>query len=147
VQKEHREIQNIMIDNNLTEKVIGICIKIHRTLGPGLLESVYEDALCYELEKATISYKRQQEIYAEYDGVRLGVAFRADVIVEGRLIIELKSVEAVAKIHSKILLTYMRLTGVELGLLINFNEALLKDGIVRLIDDKWQQVHKSSTNN
>lgn len=127
--------------------MIGICIKIHRALGPGLLESVYEDALCYELEKATINYKRQQEIYAEYDGVRLGVAFRADVIVEGRLIIELKSVEAVAKVHSKILLTYMRLTGVELGLLINFNEALLKDGIVRLIDDKCQQMHKSSTNN
>lgn len=126
------------VDNELTEKMLGMCIKVHRTLGPGLLESLYEDALCIELEKAGVKYKRQQEIYAMYEGVQLGVAFRADIVIEGKLILELKSIDSILKVHAKILLTYMRLAKIELGLLINFNERLLKDGIVRLIDDQWQ---------
>lgn len=134
------------VDNELTERVLGMCIKVHRILGPGLLESLYEDALCIELDKAGVKYKRQHEIYAMYEGVQLGVAFRADILIEGKLIIELKSIESILKVHAKVLLTYMRLAKVDLGLIINFNERLLKDGIVRLIDDKWQEQQRQQTN-
>ena len=128
---------------DLTAHIIGICIKVHETLGPGLLESVYEEAICYELDGAGISYKRQQGIAAVYEGVKLDVGFRADLIVENKVIVELKSVETVALVHSKTLLTYMRLTNLEVGLLINFNVALLKDGITRMVDDEWQKKNRN----
>lgn len=123
----------------LTSKIIGICIHVHEILGPGLLESVYEEAVCHELFNAGISFKRQQAIPVVYGNVKLELGFRADVIVDGKVIVELKSVEAVAPVHSKTVLTYMRLTGIEVGLLINFNVALLKDGITRLIDDRKKE--------
>ena len=124
-----------MKHEELTARIIGICIKVHKKLGPGLLESVYESAICYELTKAGMSFTQQQKIPVQYDDVILEVGFRADIIVEGKVIIELKSVEAIAPVHPKILLTYMALTKIEVGLLINFNEVLLKDGITRLIKD------------
>ena len=127
---------------DLTAVIIGICLKVHEKLGPGLLESVYEEAICYELDKVRLSYTRQQSIAAIYEGIKLEVGFRADLIIENNVIVELKSIEAIAPVHSKTLLTYMRLTNIEVGLLINFNVALLKNGITRLVDDKWQQLNK-----
>ena len=112
------------------------CYKIHTKLGPGLLESVYEEVICYELKKMEISYKRQQGIPIVYDEVRLNLGFRADIIVENKVMLEVKSIEAVAPIHSKTVLTYMRFTGLEVGLLVNFNVALLKSGITRLVLDR-----------
>ena len=120
----------------LTSEIIGICIKVHSILGPGLLESVYEEAICYELDKVEIEYKRQPEVQVIYEGIKLGTGYRADLIIEGKVILELKSVETIAPVHPKIVLTYMRLSKIQVGLLINFNVALLKDGITRLIDDK-----------
>ena len=120
----------------LTSIIIGLCIKVHQKLGPGLLESVYEAALCYELTKLEMPFSRQQAIPVKYDEVTLDVGFRADIIVDGKVILELKSIESIAPVHPKILLTYMKLTKIEVGLLINFNEVLLKDGITRLISDK-----------
>lgn len=124
-----------MRENELATIVVDLCIKIHRSLGPGLLESVYEDALCYELKNFGLMYTRQQEINVIYDGIKLRGGFRADVIVEGELLIELKSIEYVMPVHMKILLTYLKLTDIKLGLLINFNEALLKNGIKRMVNN------------
>ncbi len=129
-----KKTQN-MTENDLSKIVVDLCIKIHRALGPGLLESVYEEALCYELGKAGLKYCRQKEIDVFYDGMKMSMAFRADVIVESKLILELKSVDGVLPVHMKVLLTYMRLTDVKLGLLINFNEALIKDGIKRMVNN------------
>ena len=120
----------------LTSKIIGTCIKVHSALGPGLLESVYEEAICYEFDKSNIKYKRQLGIPVFYDGVKLDIGFRADIVVEDKVIVDLKSVEAIAPLHPKIVLTYMRLSQIQVGLLINFNVDLLKNGITRLIDDK-----------
>ncbi len=121
-----------MDENDISEKLIGNCIKIHKELGVGLLESIYEEALAYELIKNGISFKRQIEIPVIYDGKQLGIGFRADLIIEEKVILELKSVEKIVPIHKKQLLTYLKLTGIQLGLLINFNEILLKDGITRI---------------
>ena len=123
-----------MTENELSEIVLGLCIKIHRTLGPGLLESVYERILCYELHKAGIVYERQKRISVIYEQVKMDFGFRADVIVGGKLLLELKSTEAVTPVHLKILLTYLRLAELKLGLLINFHEELLKNGIKRVVN-------------
>jgi GxxExxY protein len=122
-----------MTENELAKIAVDICYKIHTTLGPGLLESVYEAAFAYELEKQGISYTRQQGIITEYEDVILDVGFRADIIMENKLIIELKSVEHIDKVHHKTILTYLKLTGIKLGLLVNFNTNLIKDGIHRKI--------------
>ena len=122
-----------MTENELAAIAVDICIKIHRKLGPGLLESVYEAAFAYELDKRGIAYTRQQGIVANYDDIVLDVGFRADIIMENKLIIELKSVEQLDKVHHKIVLTYMKLTEIKLALLINFNVTLMKDGIHRKI--------------
>ena len=126
----------------LTAQIIGICIKVHEALGPGLLESVYEEVICYELSRAGLSFKRQQGIAVVYDNVKLEVGFRADIIVENKVIVELKSIESIAPVHSKTVLTYMRLTNLDVGLLINFNVALLKNGITRLVDDRKPRVEE-----
>ncbi len=117
---------------DLTHRVIGICMKVHSALGPGLLESVYEEAICYELMKQGIPFERQKWIHVYYDDVDLGQGFRADVIVASALLLELKSVENLLPKFSKITMTYLRFTGLETGLLMNFNEVHLKDGIRRL---------------
>ncbi len=120
--------------NELTEKVIGICIKIHKELGPGLFESIYEEALCYELRKASLAFERQKPVDVYYDNVKLGIGFNADVIVENAVIVELKSVENLIAVNFKQTLTYLRLTHLKLGLLINFNVKVLTDGIHRIIN-------------
>jgi len=124
-----------MKHEELTSRIIGICIKVHSILGPGLLESVYEEALCFELARQGINFLRQQGVKVNYEEAQLGLGFRADVIVENAIVLELKSVEAVAPVHAKTVITYLRFTGIEVGLLINFNVVLLKDGITRLIKD------------
>ena len=122
-----------MHENDLAKIAVDICYKIHTTLGPGLLESVYEAAFAYELEKRGIAYSRQQGIVAKYEDVILDIGFRADIIMENKLIIELKSVENIDKVHHKTVLTYIRLSGIKLALLVNFNVNLIKDGIHRKI--------------
>jgi GxxExxY protein len=122
-----------MTENECAKIVVGLCLKIHKKLGPGLLESVYEEVLCFELAKLGLKFNRQQGIVVMYEDMDLG--FRADIIVEDKLIIELKSVESIAPVHPKILLTYLRLTDMKLGLLINFNVELIKDGIKRIVNN------------
>ncbi len=117
----------------LTERIIGVAIEVHRTLGPGLLESIYESCLCKELELRDIAYGRQLELPLEYKGVRFEGAIRPDLVVEDKVIVELKAVEKLLPVHEAQLLTYLRLGNKKVGLLINFNEAVLKDGIRRRI--------------
>ena len=123
-----------MTENELATVAVNISFKIHTTLGPGLLESVYESAFAYELDKKGIAYTRQEEIPAKYDDIQLDVGFRADIIIENKLLIELKSIEAIDKVHHKTVLTYLRLADLKLGLLINFGTNLIKDGIHRKIN-------------
>jgi GxxExxY protein len=111
-----------------------VAFKIHTTFGPGLLESVYETIMAYELEKRGLSVRRQQAIPVVYEQVRMDLGFRADLIVEGKVVVEIKSVEAIAPVHKKQLLTYLRLTDKRLGLLINFNVELIKNGISRVVN-------------
>jgi GxxExxY protein len=118
--------------NELTGGVIGAAIEVHKALGPGLLESAYEECLCRELEIRDIPYERQKELPIKYKGVKLDCGYRLDIVVEGRLILELKTCEKLEPIHEAQLLTYLKLSGIKYGLLINFNVAVLKDGIKRL---------------
>ena len=124
-----------MTENELSKIIVDCCFKIHTKLGPGLLESVYEEILTYELEKTGLGIKRQQGLPVVYDKLKMDLGFRADIIVEDKVIIELKSVEGIAPVHLKQLLTYLKITGIKLGLLINFNEALIKDGIRRVVNN------------
>jgi len=119
--------------------IIGLAIKVHRILGPGLLESIYEEALVYELQKVCSDVERQKEILIIYDGITLGNGFKADIIVNKTIIIELKSVEKVLPVHFKQLQTYLKLTNLKLGLLINFNEVILKNGIKRIANNLPEQ--------
>lgn len=122
-------------ENDLATAIIATCIRIHQTLGPGLFESVYEEILYYELAtKRQLNVLRQPIIPVVYDGIKMDLGFKADLIVENKVLIELKSVELLTKVHQKQVLTYLRLTGLKLGLLINFNEALLKDGVQRVVN-------------
>jgi GxxExxY protein len=121
-----------MTENELATVTLDICFKIHRQHGPGLLESVYEQILYHELRKAGIPFTCQQAMPVIHDGVKMETGFRADVIVDNKVILELKSIEALADIHFKKLLTYLKVSNLKLGLLINFNVVLLKDGIHRI---------------
>lgn len=123
-----------MHENDISEVVIGTAIHIHSSLGPGLLESVYEQVMYYELIKAGFQTARQVAIPVYWDNIKLEAGFRADIIVENKVLIELKSVETILKVHPKIVLTYLRMTGLRLGLLINFGEPYLKDGIRRIVN-------------
>lgn len=118
--------------NALTEKVIGLCIDVHKALGPGLLESAYAACLAYELAQAGIAFKREVPLPVHYKDVRLDCGYLLDFVVEDVLILELKSVEKVDKIHQAQVLTYLKLSGKPIALLMNFNVLLLKDGIARL---------------
>ena len=118
--------------NELSRVVIEVAIDIHRRLGPGLLESVYKEVMLHELRKRGCKVEKEVPIPVIWEGIQLEVGFRADLIVEDRLIIELKSVEANSPVHKKILLTYLRLANIRLGLLMNFGMELLKDGISRV---------------
>lgn len=119
-------------NNEITEKIIGCAIEVHRTLGPGLLESIYEKALCYELESKGILFKSQVLVPVIYKNSCMG-ELRLDLVVEDRVIVELKSVERNDPVFKAQLMSYMKLTDKKLGLLINFNVPLLKDGITRVI--------------
>src|SRR5437763_3619726 len=120
-------------NDQLTEQIIGFAIEVHRHLGPGLLESTYEECLCYELTQNGFSFQRQVALPIVYKAVRLDCGYRIDLVVEDRLILELKSIERLMPIHEAQVLTYMRLSGRRTGLLLNFNTPVLKDGIRRLM--------------
>ncbi len=122
-------------DDPLTRAVIGAAIEVHRHLGPGLLESVYQRSLCHELELRGINFRALVKVPVRYKGLELGDALVLDVLVDNRLILEIKAVERLMGIHESQLLTYLRLTGIRLGLLMNFNVNYLKDGIWRRILD------------
>jgi GxxExxY protein len=129
------KMDNIYHDINLlTGEIIGVAIKVHKNLGPGLLESVYKKCLCRELDFRQISFARQKELPIEYKGEKLDGGLRLDVEVEKRVIIELKSCDKLLPIHEAQLLTYLKLTGIKVGLLINFNVSILRQGIKRLIN-------------
>ena len=120
--------------NDLTGEVIGAAIEVHKALGPGLLESAYEECLSRELDLRDIPYERQKELPVEYKGAKLQSAYRLDIVVANKLIIELKTCESLEPIHTAQLLTYLKLTGIKVGLLINFNVPVLKEGIKRLVN-------------
>ena len=123
-----------MTENEIATIVVDACYTIHTRLGPGLLESVYETVLAYELEQRGLHVSKQVVIPVVYDDLKFEHGFRADLIVENKVILELKSVEQTAPVHRKQVLTYLRLTNLQLGLLINFGSALIKDGITRLVN-------------
>ncbi len=122
--------------NDITGIIIEECIKIHKDLGPGLFESVYEEVLYYRLAtKRNLKVERQVAIPVFYEEVKLELGFRADLIVENEVIVEIKSIEALAAVHHKQLLTYLKLTSLKVGLLINFNEVLLRNGLKRIVNN------------
>ena len=127
-----------MDENEIGSGIVDSAVKLHQKLGPGLLESVYEAILARSLEKRGLSIERQVAIPIEYDGETFAEGFRADPIVEDKVIVELKSVEKVSPAHKKQLLTYLKLTGLKLGYLLNFGEALMKEGITRTINGQLQ---------
>ncbi|MCA1600926.1 MAG: GxxExxY protein [Acidobacteria bacterium] len=122
-----------LYEEGLTREIIGAAIEVHRELGPGLLESTYTACLCRELELRGLSFECQKPLPLEYKGARLDCGYRLDLIIGGLVVMEIKSVVALAPIHEAQLLTYLKLTGVKVGLLINFNVILLKDGLRRLV--------------
>ncbi len=121
-----------MNENTIAKEVVDAAVKVHSSLGPGLLESVYEVVLAKELERRGFRVERQVSIPIEYEGLRFDEGFRADIIVEGKVILELKSVEYLAKVHHKQLFTYLKLADKRLGLLLNFGADLMKEGIKRI---------------
>ena len=124
-----------MTENEIAKIIVHTAYDIHVNLGPGLLESVYVEIMYYELEKQKMQVEREKAIPVYWDEVKMPIGFRADLIVEGKVIVELKSVEQIAPVHPKQLLTYLRITNLKLGLLINFNEKLIKDGITRVVNN------------
>jgi GxxExxY protein len=123
----------MILYEELSEQVIGAAIEVHRALGPGLLESAYEECLCHELKLRTVSFERQVALPVTYKGIQLDCGYRMDVVVEQKIVLELKAVEVVSAICEAQLLTYLRLSGKRVGLLINFNCPVLKNGIVRRV--------------
>ena len=119
-------------ENEVAKQIVDAAFHVHTSLGPGLLESVYEAVLGYELEQRGLRTTRQMAVPIQYQGTRIELGFRADLMVEDKVIVEIKSVELIAAVHKKQLLTYLRLADKRLGLLINFNVALIKDGITRI---------------
>lgn len=124
-----------MTENELSTIIVDCAFKVYNTLGPGLLETVYKAAMAYELSQRDVAFAIERGIPAVYEDVYLELGFRADLIVENKVIVELKSIDALAPVHGKILLTYLRLADLRLGLLINFNVPLIKDGIRRVVNN------------
>jgi GxxExxY protein len=122
-------------ENRLATKALNICFGIHRDYGPGLFEKVYEEIFVYEWEKTGIEFVRQKGISLIHDGINMGIGFIPDLILGDCLILELKSVENLAEVHKKQLLTYLKITGIRLGVLLNFNVPLLKNGILRIVNN------------
>ena len=123
-----------MVENRLSKLIVNTCYEIHVELGPGLFESVYEQILFHELKAQGLAVTRQQAIPLVWDGKKIDHGFRADLVVANKVLIEIKSVEMVAPLHQKQVLTYLRLSGLKLGLLINFNVPLMKEGITRIVN-------------
>ena len=121
--------------NKLSKRIIGAAIEVHRILGPGLLESAYEQCLCHELNLQKISFERQKELPVTYKGMKLDCGYRLDIMVENAIILELKSCEKIEPIHKAQLLTYLKLTGISLGLILNFNRATMREGIARIVNE------------
>jgi GxxExxY protein len=122
-------------ENEIATMVVDKCLLIHRKWGPGLFESVYEEVLAYELEKSGLRVEKQKIIEVVYDDIKMDKGFKADIIIENKVILELKAVEHILPVHQKQLLTYLKLTEMKLGLLINFNVALIKNGIQRIVNN------------
>jgi GxxExxY protein len=123
-----------MEENEISFKIRGCIFKVFNTLGPGLLESVYEAALAYELQELNLGVKTQVPIPAVYNDIRLDLGFRADIIVEEKVLIEIKSIENIGEVHHKQILTYLKLTGLKLGLLVNFNAGDISNSIFRKVN-------------
>jgi GxxExxY protein len=123
-----------MTENEISEKIIGCSIEVHKSLGPGLLESAYQECLFYELQKAGLYVEKQKPLPLIYKEVKLDAGYRLDLIVEGRVIIEIKSIEVLNDIHTAQVLTYLKVSGCKVGLLINFNVLRLVDGLKRLVN-------------
>lgn len=123
----------MILEKELTEQIIGAAIEVHRYLGPGLLESAYEECLCHELCLRGLKFERQRPLPLEYKGVKLDCGYRLDVVVEGKVVLELKTVEAITPIREAQLLTYLRLSEIKVGFIINFNVPVLTDGIRRRV--------------
>jgi GxxExxY protein len=123
----------MLMYEELSGQIRGAAIEVHRELGPGLLESAYEECLCYELRSRGIAYDRQLELSVKYKGLQLDCGYRIDVLVEKKIVLELKSVESLLVIHEAQLTTYLKLSGCKLGMLMNFNVVLMKDGMKRIV--------------
>jgi len=126
-----------MTDTKLTHEIIGAAIAVHGELGPGLLEAVYEECLSHELTSRNVVFERQKPIPVVYKGAKLDCGYRADIVVLGRIIVEIKAIASIAPVHDAVMLTYLRLSGCKIGLLINFYSPVLKDGIKRYV---WKYV-------
>ncbi len=122
-----------MRDSELTEIIIGAAIDVHKVLGPGLLESAYEECFCYELGLRSVLSERQKSLPLLYKGLKLDCGYRMDVVVDSRVVVELKSVDKILPIHEAQLLTYLKLSGIRTGLLFNFNVTILKEGLRRMV--------------
>ena len=128
------EARTKLLHESLTEQIIGAAIEVHRALGPGLLESAYEECLCHEFHLRGISFERQKPLAVEYKGVKLDCGYRLDLIAENKVVLEIKCVEHVLPVHEAQLLTYLKMTGMRVGLILNFNvTALIRGGIVRKV--------------
>ena len=123
-----------MSENEISKVVVDCCFRIHKQYGPGLFESVYEEIICYELGKVGLNFKRQQGVRVIHNGVNMGIGFIPDVVIENKVIVELKSVENLAEVHYKQLTTYLKITNLKLGLLVNFNVPLIKLGLHRIVN-------------
>jgi GxxExxY protein len=126
-------VQGELIHKEITEKVLGAAVEVHRHLGPGLLESAYEACLCHELDLRGLTYESQVKMPLEFKGLKIDGAYRLDLIVEGKIVIELKSVDALLPVHEAQLMTYLKLSGMKVGFLMNFNMPTLKEGIIRRV--------------
>ena len=120
--------------NKLSSKIIGAAIEVHKALGPGLLEAAYEECLCYELDIRGLSFERQKSLPVTYKEQKLDCGYRLDIVVENVIIVELKSCEKIDPIHKAQLLTYLKLSGHNLGLLLNFNVSIMREGIIRIVN-------------
>jgi GxxExxY protein len=142
----HGDTEALRVElNNLSQRVIGLCIEVHRELGPGLLESAYEEALAFELTHAGLAFKRQFETPLKYKGVNLNCGYRIDFLIEEKLILELKAVNELLPVHHAQLITYLKLDRRSLGLLINFNVPALKDGVRRVVSGNLFNAEQSVT--
>lgn len=132
-----------MTENAIAKDIVDSAYRIHTALGPGLLESVYDAILAFELDRRGLRVERQRPIPVVYENIRIDTGFRADLVVEDKVIVEVKSVEALAPVHKKQLLTYLRLADKRLGLLINFHVPLIKDGITRIVNGLEENITQS----